>query len=384
MEGKYFVIVSALILVLFSIQSALGAPAFNLILVSQTPYPVEPGQNMKIEVELQNTGTTANNMVLEMVVNDPFELLPGENRIKSFTEIRGGDSVKATYNMKVDDSAISGDYDIDFRIYNDVTPSNYLKKEISINIQGIAKLVLGQVTTDPSEIEPGGTVGLNILVRNVGTGDATQLEAELTSGSENIVPVLSGGLIYVGDLPAGKEKAITLRFNVEESAEYKTYTSTLTLKYMDEGNVEREDRFDIGIPVKGKIILDIIKIEPDFERNRLEIEIANKGTADAKSLESKLVIGGEIVGVEYTSQLKATKKTTLTFPLQYNGNAQLVMVYKGPNLVEREIVKDIVLDFDLPSSGSGIFTVIFVIVVIVLAYIFWKRFFRKSKNNTQI
>lgn len=51
--------------------------------------------------------------------------------------------------------------------------------------------------------------------------------------------------------------------------------------------------------------------------------------ADAKSLESKLIINNRTIGVDYTSQLKASKQTTLEFPLVLNGSGKLVIEYMG-------------------------------------------------------
>jgi len=175
-------------------------------------------------------------------------------------------------------------------------------------------------------------------------------------------------------------RARDLHFNIDPDADQDTYLSTLTITYKDEDNEESTDTFTIGIPVEGTVTFEIVSIEPSFTRGTLEIEVANKGTGDAKSVEARLVVNGETVGVDYLSQLKATKKTTFDFPLVMSGKAELVINYMEPGLDKKTVSKDLgPLNLAAPGGGTTT-TLVFVIILAVIGYFVWKRYFRKRKR----
>ncbi len=138
----------------------------------------------------------------------------------------------------------------------------------------------------------------------------------------------------------------------------------------------------MGIPVTGSIRLDIINIEPNYNRMALDIEVANKGTTDAKSMEAKLMIGNETIGIDYLSTLKATKKTTFSFPLVMKGQGELIINYVGPGLEQNQVSKLVTLDFQ-PQSGNGTLSLMIgVIIILIIIYFIWRKFFRKKRHHT--
>ncbi len=353
----------------------------EMALVDQNPFPAEPGTNVDIELSLENNGLgAATNLVVEIIPSGPFSIVKGD-RVKTYQSIPGMSSVKLTYTLLVDDSALAGDYDLEFRLYNQITPDSYQTKEIEITLIGETKIIIDMVETTPATLEPGGSAIINVMLKNVGTGDARQLEVRMESNASELVPVLSGGLVYIGDLDAGENATAGLHFNIDTDADQDTYLTTLTLTYKDENNQESTESFTLGIPVEGNIRFEIITIEPNFNRGTLDIEVANKGTGDAHSVETRLVVNGEALGVDYLSQLKASKKTTFNFPLALSGDAELVISYVEPGLKENTIIKDMgPLNFAAPGGGSS-YTLLFLIALAVTGYFVWRRWFRKKKKR---
>jgi hypothetical protein len=361
---------------------AQNTPVFNVILTKQTPYPVEPGKSVNVEVEVQNTGLAdANNVVVEIAPADPFDLLIEAERTTTYTKISASSSVKVSYDLKVNDSAISNQYELEFRIYFANNPTNYLSKKVLVNVQGDPDFIIDSTWTVPEDIEPGGTVKIFARIKNVGTGTATQTQVTLNSTSGLLIPILSRGTVYLGDISPGADAVAEIELSVDATAEHKTYLSTLTLSYKDETGSLTQKTFSMGIPVTGLISLEIVKTEANFERDVLEIDIANKGTADANSLEAKLLVNGATVGVDYVSQLKATKKVTLEFPLVMEGQGQLVMDFTSPGLRQAQVTKDVSMRYQNPNGSSSVNTLITLAVVAVIAYLLWRRFFRKKKKK---
>ena len=370
-----FVII-ALVLGIATASADVGeSPGLGVVLTSQSPYPVEPGQNLNIQVEIQNNGyADATDRIVEIIPQAPFELLPGEQATKLFSNIPAQGSIKTSYKLIVNSSAYSNDYELNFRIYPSGLPSSYIQDSITIHVRGVPDLLVTSVTTEPGFMEPGGMATITFDIKNIGTGTARQVKAEIDSDSSYLIPVLSGGLVLVGDIEPNGIGQAQLQMSVDSSADYKTYITMLTLSYKDENNTQMEESLDIGIPVTGSINLDIISIEPDYDRNSLKIQVANKGTTDAKSVEARLMINDNLVGIDYISQLKASKYTTFDFPLTLQGTGRLEIHYIGPTLQTEQIQEEVILNYPDPTIANTISTIVGLFLFFLIVRMLWKHF----------
>lgn len=370
----------ALFLISPLVPGALEGSNLDIELAGQSPIPVEPGNNVELDIQIENTGFgEAKEVIVEIRPEYPFTLITGD-RTKEYTSISPESSVKSSYTLYVDDSAISNTYEVEFIIYSNKTPIATISKKIPVSVMGNPKLILTDVQVTPKDIEPGSTVIINAKIKNVGTGKVSYMEVNLNSSSSYLVPVLSKGTVYIGELNPGEEMEMNFEINVDISAEYKTYMTSLTTDYRDENNEEKQTIFDIGIPVKGTISLNVIKIEANHERGKVRIEVANKGTSEAKSLEAKLIINGETIGIDYLTNLKANKHTTFDFPLVYNGSGQLVIDYIGPGIEENQVIMDMVLNFESPDGGNDslLAGAVGVIIILVVIYLVFRKLKKKK------
>ncbi|MFH1445345.1 MAG: CARDB domain-containing protein [Nanoarchaeota archaeon] len=351
----------------------------DVTLAKQTPNPAEPGKILEVQLELENNEFGAqSDVTIELIEKDPFTLLPGQQNKKSFANIEGKSSVQVKYDLAVSASAPSNDYELELHVYTTSNPSAYVTKKVTINLEGDVKLILENVETVPVNIEPGGMVDIITDIKNVGTGAVTNMELTLNFSSSALVPILAKGSVYLDNLGVGETKQATFRLSVDTAAEYKTYIGTLTANYDDSFGVSRFNTFTLGVPVAGSIKLEIIKIEPIYDRDVLRIQLVNKGTAEAKSLEAKLYINDKLVDVEYVSLLKENKQTTLDYPLILRGSGELVINYIGPNLERIEVRKDVVLNYGDPRVAGTIGNLVFLVIVLIMFYFFiWKRYLGK-------
>lgn len=364
---------------LLAMPSALGnmvASSLDIALAGQSPSPAEPGGNVGLDVYIENTGYgEAGEVVVEALPAHPFTLVQGD-RVKKFTKIGAASSVKSSYTFYVDESVITNTYEIEFRVYSNKTPSAVVRKKLPVSIRGEPKLIITDIQVSPGGIEPGSLVGIMAVIRNVGTGKARYIELGLNSSSSYLVPVLSKGSAYLEELGPGSEEEIHFQMSVDMSADYKTYITSITADYKDEENEEREVVFDLGVPVRGTISLGIIDTEMNQQRGILRIEVANKGTSEAKSLEARLIIGNRTLGIDYLTNLKANKQTTFDFPLVYKGSGELVIDYIGPGIEKNQAREEVVLNFEEPKGGNGsglVIGAVVVIIVVAVVCIFVRR-----------
>ena len=286
-----------------------------------------------------------------------------------------------TYRLSVDSEAPTSTYPVKFRIYEGSDATGYEEESIDINVLGEANLILDDLDTIPQTLEPGAIADAVIKIKNIGTGAAKDLELTLNSSHDEIKPILAKGRVYVGDIGPGETMTAALGMSIGSGAEEKTYIVTIGAEYRDESNSDASTAFSVGFPVEGTINLDIIKKEANYERNTLRIEVANKGTTEAKSLEARLVIDNETVGIDYISSLKANKKTTFEFPLALVGSGQLVMDFIGPGIEKNQVTKDVVLSYEQPSSTDGTGIIVVLIVLVIVVYLLYRKFLRKGHHH---
>ncbi len=382
---KVFVGLAVVLTLFFSMYFAEAAlaPGLNIVLSSQNPYPVEPGGTVTIEVELQNNGLgQATDIVLNIEPKDPFTLISGEKETQTFNRIAPSDSVKVTYKLYVSKSAISGDYDVDFRYYTKGDTSVTVTQSVSVDVQGSPKLVIDSIETDPKEIEPGDKVRFDVNIKNMGTGGVHYMEATFNSSSEYIVPVLSGGSYYMGELNAGESKKAYFDISIDNDAEYGTYSAMLTFNYKDDTNTPQTTTFKIGIPVRGKPVIEVLSAK--VEDSDFKVDIENIGTADAKALKIALIQNGEIKDSAVANELKPTKHKTLRFRGFSFGRAAINITYldeKNDEYVKEipvSIEKSIYAEERAEGGVSPTVTAILIVVVVLESFYVWRL--RKRKK----
>lgn len=389
MKRNDLLLITIALMLMISLAGAVNAQtttqgsSLNVALVSQTPIPVQPGSNAKLSLNLQNSGySDATNVVLEMVPRNPFSLISGQDAIKTYSRLNSQSYVNVNYDLKVDGDAVSDTYYIDFKIFPSGAAGNYFITKIPILVRGEPKIFIEDVKTNPEKLESGFISDVTIYLKNHGTGTAKQVYATITA-TDILIPVLSGGSLFLGNIAPGETKQVGFKINIDSSAEHKTYTLPVAITYADESNTENTDSLSVGIPVTGSVTLEIIKIEPNYDRAQLEIDVANKGTTEAKSIEAKLYSNGELVDIDYISQINPTKKSTFKFPLIYQGKGQLVLEYMGPGTERNNLTKDMIFNYNVNGNGgdgSSGYALIIVIVVVVVGYWYYRKKKKKKKH----
>ena len=378
---KNAVLIIAIVAVLgsaWAVEAAL-TPSLNIVLTSQEPFPAEPGSVIEIEIEIQNSGQgAAQGLTIVLVEKSPFHLVPGEESRKYFQLIGPGSSIKTTYKFIVDGDALTNDYTLEFLVTS-ATLSQ--KEEVSIDVQGNPQLIVDSLVSTPAALEAGGSADLLLSIKNVGTGKARNVLLNLNATPE-IIPVFSSGTSFLGDILPGESKTALVSVNVDSGADQKTYIMTLDTSYQDESGAHIPSSVDLGIPVSGTVRLEILKIEHSSQREFVDVEIANKGTVEASSVEARLLVNGELVDIDYISQIKPTKKTTFNFPYPGPGEAILEILYTGPNLEDAVLVKNILIPGDSGASGSVPGTGLVILIVLGAAGVFGYRYVKKKKKSS--
>ncbi|MEE9323697.1 MAG: COG1361 S-layer family protein [Candidatus Aenigmarchaeota archaeon] len=354
----------------------------EVVLTSQNPYPVEPDQVVDIEISLQNTGYgEAESVIFEINPKSPFTLLPGQDDTKTFSRIPANDQVTALYRLHIDKNAISNDYELEFKYYQRGV-SVQRTSEVTIQVQGKPKLVLEEIVTSPEEIEPGDSVTITAKIKNVGTGSASFMETALVSNTTYILPILSGGLYYAGEIKPDETGEAKFEMSVDNSAEYKTYSGTLTLTYKDDSGTSQTTSFSIGIPIRGKPVIEVLSAKID--NSAFKVDIENIGTATAKALKIAFVQDGEVKDSAVANELKPTKHKTIRFQGFRQGKAIINISYldESNEFFANEFpitVKPSVYAEEQTGGGISPLAPLLIVVVVLESYYLWRLRRRMKK-----
>ncbi len=327
------------------------------------PYPVEPGKNLVLSLSLSNNGNkVAKDISVKLLPPEQFVLL--ESSTEKINELQSGKTKIIEYNLFVNSSAVSAVYQIPLRISYDTTIN--LTKNINIRVQGLPDFKLISVKSD--EFNPGETENIKATIQNLGTGRAKRTVATFKSSSQEISPVLSGGIVYIGDVDPNENKFIEFNLHASSDAEYGVYPGIINITYEDESGNAISDKFDVGVLINGKPDLYILKTETDMEEQKLTIEINNLGTAEADAIKSELIINNKTFDVDYVTKIKIDKSASFKFKIPQTESAILKLSYKGPDNIQ--YTKDEVIVWDKPKANG--FNWITIIVVGIIIYLIWK------------
>jgi hypothetical protein len=287
-----------------------------------------------------------------------------ENPKKEINLLSVGDSRIVNYKMFVDSSAISTNYQL--TVYITYENSNRFSYKTQITVQGKPNFKILKV--DTGTVNPGDKAEISVDIQNVGSGKAKRTNAEFSSTSTYIKPILTGGNVYIGDINPGEKKNIKFDILTSPDSEYDVYTGKINLTYEDESGNTLTKNFDVGILISGEPKFEIIKTEVKKDTQELSIEIANKGSAEARGIKANLLINNKTFDVDYVTNVNIDKRATLKFILPNVNRADLELTYNSPD--NEKFTQTYTIVWSEPYTFP---TWIIVVVILVVLYVLWKK-----------
>ncbi|MFH8080725.1 MAG: CARDB domain-containing protein [Candidatus Aenigmatarchaeota archaeon] len=274
------------------------------------PYPIEPGKNFLLGVQVSNNGDEeAKNVAISLSPNSPFTIVDKLN--EDPITLSPGAMRIIEYRLFVDSSAVSSTYQMPVKIK--YSGSEEITRNIVVRVQG--KPNIAYIEVNNFSISPGETKIMEVQLKNVGSGTAKRVIATLTPLTDNIKIVLSGGNYFVGDISYEDRKSAYFQIYVTPDTSYGVYDAIVRLIYEDEAGNMQVKNFSIGIFVTGKPQIKIIKVATDTSKGELKVDVINDGNAEARGIKGELMVGDSIVDVDYISKINAQKSSTLKFDI---------------------------------------------------------------------
>ena len=295
-----------------------GSPQMSAYIAGTNEF--SPGQEAKITIVVENTGTNEFKFVQSGIVDR--EDLPNTAKfvivgldagtaplvVKSdpqmLGDIKAGSSANAIFTTKINSDAASGSYML-------IVPINYTylyyaeqygldtiqysykttneTVEIPIKIKPV--LSIDVLSAVPEHLNVGTEGYIDMKIKNTGSENGTKAIVKIVrNGNSPIVPTDSS--VYIGDFASGSTTDARYKVSVAADAERQTYPVDVVVVYQNkEGDFVSSRSDTVGIPVGGKV--DFTVISPQVEMNPgikkvINVEYKNTGETTVYSAQSRI------------------------------------------------------------------------------------------------
>jgi hypothetical protein len=219
------------------------------------------------------------------------------------SDIVGGASQTATFDVKVADSAEPGTYVLPLEVtytylqdaedYGDVLRYNYQKKTLTLPLTvRVTPDLQVEILDVRSESLNVGTEGyVYMTLKNIGHDTANKAVAKVTR-DDNSPLIPTDGSAYIGTFEPGETVDVKFKVSVADSAEPQSYPLDIAVAYEDyEGKTVTSRSATIGLPVGGKIAFEVVSPTSTLylgSKSVLEVVYRNAGAATVYNAQARI------------------------------------------------------------------------------------------------
>ena len=397
-----FTILSLILLTLVSSQ-IYASSNMNVIISSQTPDPVKPGNFVEVSIKITNQGSSSiQNAQIEVVENRFITLSANQNRVTRVGAIPAFSSqtdgfVIIRKRLFVDERAPIGEQLIEVRVTGDGRESSVnlpifiqeTKPSLRIDIKGS----LEDITYHPGEIKPLEITLTNdnqIQLRNLRVtlqtslgGEANPAQPQISSQTSNFFITQGTNTQRIRNLGSQESEEILFNLGVSPNAQIRPYQIPLLIEYEDVlGNLFTEQvELSVIVNAQENVLVTLDRLD----RNQVTFGIANPGPGLVRGATVRLYDNNnEIIGTEYVGNLNADDFQTVQFRTPSSSNqinpdnsrdVRIEVLFNDGFFSGQEISEQFTLELPLiEEQGSSLTLIIIVILIIgVGGYFFIKR-----------
>jgi hypothetical protein len=265
--------------------AGLGENVLKISLTKYDPYPINPGSDLSIWVEVENIGDNdVSGASIEFVETYPFSIKPGDSAIKNPGIIRKNDKLIYKFLVHVDKNAFVGTNSIEIGSRID---GSFTKRKFDIevgsdivNSKGTVKL--DKFTIYPSTLMPGDTATVTLSLKNSATENTIKMDgtdysmnAQVQSAElqgNGFIDVTSEPYVNTGIIGPGDSVELPFTIKVKNDAPDGTYFLDLNLQ----GNA-RLYTLNLKIPVTidSNRIEAVLAEAPKLNPGQIILNVAN-------------------------------------------------------------------------------------------------------------
>jgi len=261
-----------------------GSTVLSISLANLDPNPAIAGDVVEVRIGIENIGgTTAKNLMLEIVPEYPFDLVPGENAVKEVGIVEGY-KVDSTanlkiikYRMKINKDTPAGSYELKVKYYEQGS-SDKIMKSLYIDVKSRANVEV--IHIDKTSLVPGKQSSLKFTINNVGDAPLRYVTFGWENKDNAILPVGSDNTRYIKYIDINEEFGLEYQVIADTNANPGLYKLNLYMTYMDNINGTTKQLSTIaGVYVGGGTDFDITFSEST--NGETSFSVANIGSNPA-------------------------------------------------------------------------------------------------------
>ncbi|HJX05123.1 MAG TPA: COG1361 S-layer family protein [Candidatus Nanoarchaeia archaeon] len=293
-ESKYAFV--GLMLVLMTVLFAGSALAdidnwkdITLSLVNQDPDPANTGDVLELRIGIENQGgVAAENLVLEVIPDYPFEKISGEELVKEVGTIspyQSGDTIKIVkFKLRINKDATEGQYALKIWEYEE-GKRDLFHTAVTFNIDVQSKESAEIIYIDKVQLIPGKQTSITFTINNVGSAPLRDLTFSWENTDDAILPVGSDDTRYIKYIDVGDSVDLKYEVMADTNTAAGLYKLNLYLSYTDTINgssSEQQISTIAGVYVGGETDFDVAFSESSG--GETSFTIANIGSNPATSV----------------------------------------------------------------------------------------------------
>ncbi len=409
-KSTLFTLVTIIIITTLLSTTALAALQdndFTVSLLSQDPDPVEPGDVVTIDLQIENIGETITGDV--KVTIDPSYPLEayGETEINLGSLKSGTDfSKEAEFELLVSDEAVEGDAEFDvYVIVEGYEGSSKTTLTVDISTYS-AQLDISSVEFDPMPVLPGQEAALILTIQNKADSILKSISASLDFSADTtpFAAYQSSSKKTIGTLSADESIGLHYKIYTDPTTEPGLYKVPLTLDYEDNTGTSYSEKEYLTILVGSNLDIDVqvskTNIWKGQKTGEITLEIANKGLGEIKSATITL-LDSENYKVLNSQQSfyigdidrDDTESETITLTVNSRKDTNLNVQLTYLDSLNNEVTQDFQVTLPVYSRSEAvslgiakkrsIFSFIFLIAIIAGAYYYYKKKYLPKKKDSK-
>jgi hypothetical protein len=276
----------------------------EVMMISQTPDPVEPGQVFTVKFKIENEGDQVHeDVIVKLKPTYPLSLYSGtveKNIGKLPAGLTGADAVIVEYKLRVAADAAEGSTELELEVEMGGGGLAYFDDEFSVNVQTRdAILEIVSINTQPEQIPPGESAEITFVIENRADSmfKDVSFKLDLTGDDLPLAPYQSSSKKTVDYLESGEQATLRFKLIADPEAKPGLYKVPLNITYNNElGNATTiEDVLAVKIGNFPRLRVHVKKstVRSEKQEGLLTLEIANAGTTDVKLVELRLLESDE-------------------------------------------------------------------------------------------
>jgi len=391
MKNKFYLIFALIVFFVLLLSSQTLAHDIS-ISMEQDPFPGHAGENSQLSFSITNEGSeNLSSILFDLNVDDPITLKSDSQKTIS---LNGGETKTINYNVYIQTDAQEGtetvtlDYRIDGSDHDKDFDVEIAPDQVYLQIES--------VTSMPEKVAPGGTVTLNMNLRNTANSEVKNVIINLNLANMPFAPesVAEERIALINERGLSQ---ISFNLIALSGASIQVYKIPLTITYQDSYGQQYSREDFVSIEVFEKPSIDVIIDKNNLVQSmasKFDIKVLNKGLGKVTFVEATLLPSSDYTldetDSQYIGNIESDDYSSVEFsivPKKANFNVLIQLDYRDANNQKYTETRTLLVRaYSVPEAQRlGIlpafpwFLILVILVVIALIVFFIVR--RKNKKK---